>query len=102
MEPAISVKGLINQFGDNRIHDELDLEVQRGEIFSIVKTINGLGTPILMVEQNAKQALTIADHGYVLVDGQNKFYGSGQDLLDDPEVAEMFLGGGKALPEVAG
>lgn len=69
----------------------------RGEIFSIVKTINGLGTPILMVEQNAKQALTIADHGYVLVDGQNKFFGSGQDLLDDAEVAEMFLGGSKAI-----
>ncbi|MEM8688721.1 MAG: ABC transporter ATP-binding protein [Pseudomonadota bacterium] len=68
----------------------------RGEIFSIVKTINGLGTPILMVEQNAKQALTIADQGYVLVDGQNKFAGTGQELLDDPEVAEMFLGGGKA------
>ncbi len=66
----------------------------RGEIFTIVKTINGLGTPILMVEQNAKQALKIADRGYVLVDGQNKFEGTGQDLLDDREVAEMFLGGG--------
>ena len=66
----------------------------RGEIFSIVKTINGAGTPILMVEQNAKQALKIANRGYVLVDGKNKFEGTGQDLLDDQEVAEMFLGGG--------
>lgn len=73
----------------------------RGEIFSIVKKINSLGTPILMVEQNAKQALSIANQGYVLVDGQNKFFGSGQDLLDDPDVAEMFLGGGKAVPEGA-
>lgn len=68
----------------------------RGEIFSIVKTINGTGTPILMVEQNAKQALKIANRGYVLVDGKNKFEGTGQELLDDSEVAEMFLGGGKA------
>ncbi len=68
----------------------------RGEIFSIVKEINATGTPIMMVEQNAKQALTIADRGYVLVDGHNKFEGSGRELLEDPEVAEMFLGGGKA------
>lgn len=71
----------------------------RGEIFSIVKKINSFGTPILMVEQNAKQALSIANQGYVLVDGQNKFFGTGQELLDDPEVAEMFLGGGKSVPE---
>ena len=71
----------------------------RGEIFSIVKTINQTGTPILMVEQNAKQALKIADQGYVLVDGQNKFSGTGQSLLDDQEVAEMFLGGGKSMPD---
>jgi len=68
----------------------------RGEIFSIVKTINGTGTPILMVEQNAKQALGIASRGYVLVDGKNKYEGTGQELLNDSEVAEMFLGGGKA------
>jgi len=66
----------------------------RGEIFSIIRTVNNAGTPILMVEQNAKQALKIADRGYVLVDGKNKFDGAGQALLDDPEVAEMFLGGG--------
>ena len=67
----------------------------RGEIFETVKNINSAGTPILMVEQNAKQALGIANRGYVLVDGKNRFEGTGQDLLNDPEVAEMFLGGGK-------
>ena len=72
----------------------------RGEIFAIVKDINAAGTPIMMVEQNAKQALNIADRGYVLVDGHSKFEGSGRELLEDPEVAEMFLGGGKA--EAAG
>lgn len=67
----------------------------RGEIFETVKMINRSGTPILMVEQNAKQALGIATRGYVLVDGKNRFEGTGQDLLGDAEVAEMFLGGGK-------
>ena len=66
----------------------------RGEIFSIIKTVHAVGTPILMVEQNAKQALRIADRGYVLVDGRNKFTGTGRELLEDPEVAAMFLGGG--------
>ena len=66
----------------------------RYEIFDIIRTIHATGTPVLMVEQNAKQALTIADRGYVLVDGQNKIEGAGQELLNDPEVAEMFLGGG--------
>lgn len=66
----------------------------RGEIFSIIKMVNETGTPILMVEQNAKQALRIANRGYVLVDGKNKYEGSGSELLNDPEVAEMFLGGG--------
>ena len=66
----------------------------RGEIFQTVKTINAAGTPILMVEQNAKQALGIAHRGYVLVDGKNRFEGSGRELLEDREVAQMFLGGG--------
>lgn len=66
----------------------------RGEIFSIVERINKIGTSILMVEQNAKQALSIANRGYVLVDGKSRFEGSGSDLLEDPDVAEMFLGGG--------
>jgi len=66
----------------------------RGEIFSIVKTVHAAGTPILMVEQNAKQALKIADRGYVLVDGRNKFTGTGRELYEDRQVAAMFLGGG--------
>ena len=45
-----------------------------------------------MVEQNAKQALSISDRGYVLVTGKNKFQGSGNELLNDPEVRRSFLG----------
>ncbi|MGI9434258.1 MAG: ABC transporter ATP-binding protein [Geminicoccaceae bacterium] len=66
----------------------------RGEIFHIIKDINAAGTPILMVEQNAKQALSIAARGYVLVDGRNRLEDTGQGLLANKEVGEMFLGGG--------
>ena len=64
----------------------------RSEIFETVKRINATGVPILMVEQNAKQALGIADRAYVLVDGENRLDGRGADLLADAEVARMFLG----------
>ena len=59
-----------------------------------VRDINKtMGVGILMVEQNAKQALAVADRGYVLVMGQDRYTGSGQDLLNNPDVAELFLGG---------
>ncbi len=67
----------------------------RGEIFKVVREINQTGTPILMVEQNARQALAIAGRGYVLVDGRNRYDDTGTALLANREVAEMFLGGGK-------
>ena len=51
------------------------------------------GISILMVEQNARQALEIADTGYVLVQGRNAFTGTGQELLADPDVRKSFLGG---------
>ncbi|MDH3661374.1 MAG: ATP-binding cassette domain-containing protein, partial [Alphaproteobacteria bacterium] len=66
----------------------------RGEIFQIIKTINATGTPILMVEQNAKQALSIASRGYILVDGRNRLEDTGPNLLANEEVGKMFLGGG--------
>ena len=47
----------------------------------------------MIVEQNAKQALNIADFGYVLVGGENKFSGEGQELLNNQEVRKSFLGG---------
>ena len=64
----------------------------RGEIFKVVQDINSAGVPILMVEQNAKQALSIANRGYVLVDGRNRLDDTGPGLLANREVAEMFLG----------
>ncbi len=62
-------------------------------IFDRVKAINAMGISILMVEQNAKQALAIADRGYVLTIGQNKVEDTGPNLLANKEVAELFLGG---------
>ena len=63
------------------------------EIFERVKKINAAGVGILMVEQNAKQALAIADKGFVLAAGKNRFTDTGAALLADPEVAKSFLGG---------
>jgi len=63
------------------------------QIFEIVRQVNAAGIGILMVEQNAKQALAIADRGYVMAQGANRHEGSGAELLADREVAEMFLGG---------
>lgn len=64
----------------------------RSEIFSTIQKINGNGVPILMVEQNAKQALGVSNRGYILVDGSNRHTGFAQDLISDKEVARMFLG----------
>ncbi|XWN34042.1 MAG: ABC transporter ATP-binding protein [Devosia sp.] len=61
--------------------------------FDTVKAINDLGVGILMVEQNAKQALAIAHRGYVLVSGQNRYEGPAKELLENKEIAQMFLGG---------
>ena len=66
----------------------------RGEIFTTIQKIKSTGVPILIVEQNAKQALGVADRGYVLVDGANRHTGKGKELLEDREIARMFLGGG--------
>jgi len=63
------------------------------ELFNHIIKVRETGVAILMVEQNARQALTIADRGYVLVTGENKFSGSGKELLNDPEVRKSFLGG---------
>ena len=63
------------------------------ELFNHIIKVRETGVAILMVEQNARQALSIADRGYVLVTGENKFSGSGKALLNDPEVRRSFLGG---------
>tara|TARA_B100001540_G_C15754452_1_gene618627 strand:+ start:619 stop:1323 length:705 start_codon:yes stop_codon:yes gene_type:complete len=63
------------------------------ELFSRIIEVGKTGVGILMVEQNAKQALGIADRGYVLVNGKNRNEGSGKELLENPDVRKSFLGG---------
>jgi len=63
------------------------------EMFDKIDEINGTGTAILMVEQNAKEALRRCDRGYVLANGQNRFEDEGTALLNDEEVRQEFLGG---------
>ena len=62
------------------------------ELFNHIIKVKKTNVAIIMVEQNAKQALSISDRGYVLVTGKNKFEGSGKQLLHDPEVRRSFLG----------
>jgi branched-chain amino acid transport system ATP-binding protein len=63
------------------------------EIFETIIRINRAGVGILMVEQNARQALAFASKGFVLAAGKNRFTGTGKQLIEDPEVAKSFLGG---------
>ena len=63
------------------------------ELFDRILDIKSTGIAILMVEQNARQALSIADQAYVLVTGKNRHAGTGQALLADPAVRKAFLGG---------
>jgi ABC-type branched-subunit amino acid transport system ATPase component len=62
-------------------------------IFEKLTEINASGVTILMVEQNARRALAMSDRGYVLDLGANRFEGKGKDLITDPKVAELYLGG---------
>ena len=63
------------------------------ELFDHIIKVKKKNVAILMVEQNAKQALSISDRGYVLVTGENRYSGTGKELLDDPRVRSSFLGG---------
>jgi branched-chain amino acid transport system ATP-binding protein len=66
--------------------------LMQDEVFARTKQINKAGVSIVMVEQNARQCLEICDRGYVLDQGRNAYTASGQDLLHDPKVIELYLG----------
>ena len=72
-------------------------------IFAKIEEINQAGVTLVMVEQNARRALAMSDRGYVLDVGQNRFQGPGRELLEDPKVAELYLGGTARIdrPETA-
>ncbi|TKB24257.1 ATP-binding cassette domain-containing protein [Desulfopila sp. IMCC35006] len=63
------------------------------DIFATITALNQQGISFLLVEQNARKGLSVANRGYVLESGQNRLTGSGTQLLDDPEVQRLYLGG---------
>ena len=63
------------------------------EIFANIQAINASGVAVLMVEQNARQSLALSHRGYVLANGENRFDGTGAELLADPDVGRLYLGG---------
>lgn len=65
-----------------------------GELFQTILAIKRSGTAVLMVEQNALDALAISDRAYLLVSGKNSREGTGRQLAEDPEIRRLFLGGG--------
>ena len=62
------------------------------EMFERIQRIKNQGTSVLMIEQNARQALRYSDRGYVLDQGENSFVGTGEELLDSDEIQELYLG----------
>ena len=66
------------------------------EVFSILKDLRRGGMTILLIEQNARQALAISDHGLVLEQGQTRIEDTAANILADPRIAQLFLGGGLA------
>lgn len=66
--------------------------VMQDEVFIRTKQINRAGVSVVMVEQNARRCLQIADRGYVLDQGRNAYTGTGRDLANDPKVIELYLG----------
>ncbi|MEW6582588.1 MAG: ABC transporter ATP-binding protein [Actinomycetota bacterium] len=73
-----------------------------GDVFATCREINRAGVTLVMIEQNARRALALADRGYVLEGGQNRFTGTGDELLNDPTVAELYLGGGARVHDAEG
>jgi ABC-type branched-subunit amino acid transport system ATPase component len=71
----------------------------RDLIFDKIGEINATGVAILMVEQNARRALSMSHRGYVLDTGRNRFEGPGPELLADPKVAQLYLGGARSDDE---
>jgi branched-chain amino acid transport system ATP-binding protein len=70
-------------------------------VFRQLASIRASGVTILLVEQNVRAALAIADRGYVLVEGANRHEGRAAELRDDPAIADLYLGGVRRLETVA-
>ena len=64
-----------------------------GSVFERIRSVNAMGVSILLVEQNAREALSMSDRGYVISAGENRLEDRGPALLDNPEIARLYLGG---------
>ena len=74
-----------------------------GLVFERIRDINRSGVAVLLVEQNAREALRMSHRGYVLVAGENRLDDTGPDLMDNPQVASLYLAGcGKTLLSTQG
>jgi branched-chain amino acid transport system ATP-binding protein len=71
------------------------------EVFAVLRELRDKGTTILLIEQNARQALQISDYGLVLEQGQTRIEDTALRVLDDPRILQLFLGGGLARPEAS-
>ena len=69
------------------------------EVFAILKHLRDKRVTVLLIEQNAKQALQISDYGLVLEQGQTRVEDAAPNILADPRIAQLFLGGGLTAPE---
>jgi branched-chain amino acid transport system ATP-binding protein len=69
------------------------------DVFAILRNLRDKGVTILLIEQNAKQALQMCDYGLVLEQGQTRIEDTAANILNDPRIAQLFLGGGLAQPE---
>jgi len=69
------------------------------DVFAILKDLRDKGVTILLIEQNARQALQISDYGLVLEQGQTRIEDTAAKILNDPRIAQLFLGGGLVQPE---
>ncbi len=69
------------------------------DVFAILKSLRDKGVTVLLIEQNAKQALQMSDYGLVLEQGQTRIEDTAPRILNDPRIAQLFLGGGLAQPE---
>ena len=77
---------------------ELDSVALVQEAFAILKGLRDKGVTVLLIEQNAKQALEISDYGLVLEQGQTRIENTAASILADKRIAQLFLGGGLAQP----
>ena len=91
-EVILSANQLTKRFGGLVAVNDVTYDVRKGEIFAIIQTINASGTTVLLIEQNARKALTIAQRGYVIETGNIVLADASSALLNSEQVRRAYLG----------